>query len=163
MNEDSSYQHKLFAIGDLKSFKARLHLEDIVAFEATGNSNFLHRELRGLVSKIKVVNSKKFKVITKTCNKTDKNDSYVLAEFLSKDILLLSRVKSETHEDIASIVETRDKLVGNRTRIKNKVSNILNRKGIKLSSASMNSNKQLDKIMRYDLKSLFKIFSRGEL
>lgn len=154
LNEDGSYQHKLFGIGDLKSFKIGLSQDDHVAFEATGNSNFLYRELKGLVGTIGVVNTKKFKVITKSCNKTDKNDSFVLAEFLSKDILPTSRVKSEIHEDIASVVETRDKLVGNRTRIKNKVSNILNRKGIKLPRAALNSNKQLDRIVGLDLNEI---------
>ena len=62
LNEDGSYQHKLFGIGDLKSFKVGLSQNDHVAFEATGNSNFLYRELKGLVSTIRVVNTKKFKV-----------------------------------------------------------------------------------------------------
>ena len=145
--ENGVCESKMFLVSNLEQFKSTLKKTDYVSFESTGNSNFLYRELKGLVAEIKVVNTKKFKVITKSCSKTDKNDAYTLAEFLSKDILPESRIKNETYEDISSLLDTRERLVSSRTRLKNKISNLLNRKGIKLSKASLNSDKKLDGLL----------------
>jgi len=65
------YSFAEYGIYDLESFKRSLRPDDYVVFESTGNSNYLYRELSGLV-RCEVVNTKMFKVITKSCSKTDK-------------------------------------------------------------------------------------------
>jgi len=147
------YSFAEYGIYDLESFKRSLRPDDYVVFESTGNSNYLYRELSGLV-RCEVVNTKMFKVITKSCSKTDKNDSYTLAEFASKDILPKSRVKTELQEDLSSVLDTREKLVVARTTIKNKVSNLLNRKGIKLGKAKLISKKQYGRLLTLPLNEI---------
>lgn len=142
-----------YGIGDLESFKKSLLPDDYVVFESTGNSNYLYRELSGLV-KCEVINTKMFKVITKSCSKTDKNDSYTLAEFASKDILPKSRVKTELQEDLSSVLDTRERLVKARTVVKNKIGNLLNRKGIKLGKSKLVSKKQINTLLALPLNEI---------
>lgn len=151
-NSAKDYSFAEYGIYDVDSFKKSLLPDDYIVFESTGNSNYLYRELSGF--KREVVNTKMFKVITKSCSKTDKNDSYTLAEFASKDILPKSRVKTELQEDLSSVLDTRERLVTARTAIKNKISNLLNRKGIKLGKAKLISKKQMNRLLSIPLNEI---------
>ena len=68
-----------------------------------------------------VINPNQFKVISLSVKKTDKNDAKVLAEFLEKDRLPEVRMKNELQAKIASLTQTREKLVQLRTVLKNKI------------------------------------------
>ena len=68
-----------------------------------------------------VINPNQFKVISHSVKKTDKNDAKVLAEFLEKDLLPEVRMKNELQAKIASLTQTREKLVQLRTVLKNKI------------------------------------------
>ena len=64
--------------------------------------------------------------------KTDRNDARALAFFLSKDMLLETRPKTQAEGELASVTHTRDLLVKQRTRLLNKIHALHNRLGIKL-------------------------------
>ncbi len=85
-----------------------------------------------MVAKLVVVNTMQFKVITKSCKKVDKNDAKLLAEFLSKDMLPVALVKSILDDSLHSLVDSRNKFIELRTRLKNKIHNLLNRCVIKI-------------------------------
>ena len=80
---DETGKEKLrnWSIKQLKLFVARLNPEDEVAVEATGNSYLFCENLKVCGCKVAVVNPHQFKVISRSVNKTDENDTRVLACF----------------------------------------------------------------------------------
>lgn len=119
--EDGTYTFKKYPLKELEAFKSALRSDDHVAVEATGNSRYFHSEVSPLVAECVVVNTRQFKVISQSASKTDRNDARALAQFLSKGLLPLSRVKDEQHAQVNSLAQTRDRLVKLRTALLNKV------------------------------------------
>lgn len=77
-----------------------------------------------------VVNPRQLEVIKQSRAKTDKRDSYNLALYLSKGLLLPeARMKGEGLSQLSSLAQTRDKLVESRTQLKNKLHALLSRTG----------------------------------
>lgn len=131
---------------DLKSlpkFVSRLHADDEVAVEVTGNTRLFHDAVAPHVARVAVVNPFQFGVIRKSVKKTDEHDARALALFLSKDMLPEVRMKDQEHAEMASLAQTRDKLVKSRTTMKNKVNNLLSARGINLPKESLASEKGL--------------------
>lgn len=154
--EEGVYSYEEFAVNNIEHFKSKLLTTDKLAIEATGNSSFVYRHCVDLVAEIVIVNTMQFKVITKSCKKTDKNDAKLLAEFLSKDLLPKARVKTEVDDRLHSLVDSRAKFIGLRSELKNKIFNLLNRCGIKLPKASLNSDKGLTRVLAYAVDALVK-------
>ncbi len=152
--ENGEYSYEVLAVTEIDTFKAKLLPTDKLAIEATGNSNYVYRHCVELVSELVVVNTVQFKVITKSCKKTDKNDAKLLAEFLSKDMLPKSRVKEVLEDRLHSLVDSRNKFIELRTQLKNKVHNLLNRCGIKIKKTSLSSQKGLNKALGYEVDEL---------
>jgi transposase len=152
--ENEEYRYEVLAVTEIDTFKARLLPTDKLAIEATGNSSYVYRHCVNLVSDLVVVNTMQFKVITKSCKKTDKNDAKLLAEFLSKDILPRARVKDILDDRLHSLVDSRNKFIELRIQLKNKVHNLLNRSGIKIKKTSLTSQKGLNKALAYEVDEL---------
>ena len=119
-------------LSNLEKFSQRLKPSDEIAVEVTGNTRLFCDAVSVHVSRVVVVNPHQFKVISTSVNKTDDNDARRLALFLSKGLLPEVRMKEKTHAQIASLTQTRDKLVKLRTVLKNKINNILSANGINL-------------------------------
>ena len=83
------------SIADLERFARRLGKHAAVAVEATGNTWMFCQVLKKYAGRLVVVNPNRFKVISHSVKKTDKNDAKVLAEFLEKDLLPEVRMKDE--------------------------------------------------------------------
>jgi len=96
------------------------------------------------VGRIVVVNPRQFQVIRKSVNKTDRNDARALAFFLSKDMLPETRLKTVAEAELASLVQTRDTFVKQRTMLLNKIHALFNRHGIKLKKEGLGSKKRLE-------------------
>jgi hypothetical protein len=90
---NGKYLHRTFKINELDKFKATLLIDDELCFEATTNSAWFYRQCVDIVAKIVVVDTVKFKVISSSHHKTDKNDAKALALHLSKDMLPETKVK----------------------------------------------------------------------
>ena len=56
-------------------------------------------------------------------------------------------MKNKTHAQLASLTQTRDKLVKLRTTLKNKINNMLSAHGINLSRESLTSDRQLQSVL----------------
>ncbi len=136
-----------WSLSQLGKFTQRLRSDDELAVEVTGNTRLFHDAVSPHVSRVVVVNPSQFKVISSSVNKTDDNDARRLALFLSKDMLPEVRMKEKRHGQMASLAQTRDKLVKLRTALKNKINNILSAHGINLKKESLASDKGLKAVL----------------
>jgi transposase len=131
----------------LKAYAKTVKASDEVAVEATGNTRLFTEALKERGCRVVVVNPHQFKVISQSVKKTDEHDAKVLAEFLSKGMLPEVRMKDEVHARVASLAQTRDKLVKLRTTLKNKVNNLLAARGILMAKESLSSEKGLANVL----------------
>jgi transposase len=135
-----------WSIGSLSAFAKTVNTKDEVAVEATGNVRLFTQALKERGCRVVVVNSHQFQVISRSVKKTDEHDAKVLAEFLSKGMLPEVRMKDEMYARMASLAQTRDKLVKLRTTLKNKVNNLLAARGILIRKESLGSEKGLAEV-----------------
>ncbi len=137
------------SIKDLNGFASLLGPHTALAVEATGNTLMFCTELKHKVGKLVIVNPTQFKVISQSTKKTDKHDAKILAEFLEKDLLPEVRMKDDLQAKIASLTQTREKLVQLRTVLKNKVNNLLAARFIEIKREELSSEKGLLKALSY--------------
>lgn len=130
----------------LDQFCQSLDADDELAVEATGNTAWFCGEVRPCVGRIVVVNPRRFKVIRTSVKKTDKNDARALAFFLSRDMLPETRLKSTQESELASLTQTRDMLVKQRTMLLNGIHAMFVRHGMKLKKEGLSSKKRLREI-----------------
>jgi transposase len=152
--EDGSGDSREWSIHSLKAFAKTVKASDDVAVEATGNVRMFCAALKERGCRIVVVNPHQFQVISRSVKKTDEHDAKVLAEFLSKGMLPEVRMKDEVHARVASLAQTRDKLVKLRTTLKNKVNNLLAARGILLRKESLASEKGLAEVLASPVSEL---------
>ena len=117
-------EFKRYNLVDISRFKHSLCKTDKLAVESTGNSRWFVGQIKSFVAEVVVVNPKQFKVISSSTQKNDKEDSVLLALFLSKGMLPRVQMKDELTSQIQSLCHTRDKLIKLRTTLKNKIHNI---------------------------------------
>jgi len=145
-------QTRSWKLSQVKEFARTLKPSDELAVEATGNTRYFASMVREKVGRFVVVNPSQFKVISQSVKKTDRNDAETLALYLSKGLLPEVRMKDEAHAQMASLAQTRDKLVKLRTTLKNKIHNILCARGIVMPKEAFSSQAGLNKVlaMRFD-------------
>jgi transposase len=136
-----------YRLEQLPQFVRKLRPTDELAVEVTGNTRLFHNAVASHVAKVVVVNPTQFKLIRQSVKKTDPHDARTLAFYLSKDMLPEVRMKDTLHAQLASLTQTRDTLVKQRTALKNKVNNILSAHGINLRKESLASDVALDKVL----------------
>lgn len=141
-----SFETLSLSASDLERFCLSLDADDQIAIEATGNSAWFRDQVLPCAGRVVVVNPSQFKVIRKSVKKTDRNDAAALALFLAKDMLPETRVKSQDEGELASLTQTRDLLVKQRTRLLNKIHALHVRKGLKLKKESLGSKRGLTAI-----------------
>ena len=152
--EDGSGESREWSIRSLKAFAKTVKATDEVAVEATGNTRLFTEALKDRGCRIVAVNPHQFQVISRSVKKTDEHDAKVLAEFLSKGMLPEVRMKDEVHARVASLAQTRDKLVKLRTTLKNKVNNLLAARGILIRKESLSSEKGLAEVVAAPVSDL---------
>jgi transposase len=152
--EDGSGESREWSIRNLEVFAKRVKATDEVAVEATGNVRLFCAALKDRGCRIVVVNPHQFPVISRSVKKTDEHDAKVLAEFLSKGMLPEVRMKDEVHARVASLAQTRDKLVKLRTVLKNKINNLLAARGILIRKESLSSEKGLTEVLASPVSEL---------
>jgi transposase len=131
----------------LPQFVRKLRSTDELAVEVTGNTRLFYNAVVSHVAKVVVVNPTQFRLIRQSVKKTDPHDARTLAFYLSKDMLPEVRMKDTLHAQLASLTQTRDTLVKQRTALKNKVNNILSAHGINLRKESLASGVGLDRVL----------------
>jgi transposase len=113
----------------LPQFLKKLRAMDEVAVEVTSNTRLFYEAVAPHVARIVVVDANQFRVISQSVKKTDPNDARNLALYLAKGLLPEVRMKDQQHAQVASLTQTRDRLVKLRTALKNKVNNLLSARG----------------------------------
>ena len=136
----------------IAEFKKTLTPEDEIAVEATTNSTWFCHQVREHVARVVVVNTRAFKLITKSMKKTDKNDAKLLAYCLLKDMLPACRDKTQDQEDLKALTMARDQHVRARTTCINKITDLHVRNAIAVEG-SLKSKKNLEML---DLSSVNK-------
>lgn len=134
-------------IGELPRFLRTLRPDDEVAVEMTTNTRVFHDAVAPQVARVAVVNTNQFRVIAQSVKKTDRNDAETLALYLSKGLLPEVRLKEKAQAELASLTQSRDLLVKQRTALKNKVNNLFAARGKNLARETMSSERGLKRIL----------------
>jgi transposase len=157
LNPDESASLATFKMSQIENFQNQLRKSDAVAVEATGNTRFFVKQIKALVARVVVVNPSQFEVITKSTSKTDKHDAQALARFLSKGLLPEARMKDELTAQIASLCQTRDKLVKVRTTLLNKLHALENAQGRKAAREAFASEAALEKLLKQEWEPIQRV------
>jgi len=141
-----------YRLTHLPLFLRRLRPTDELAVEVTGNTRLFYDAVISHAARVVVVNPSQFRLIRQSLKKTDRHDARTLAFYLSKGMLPEVRMKDKLHAQIASLTQTRDTLVKQRTALKNKVNNILSAHGINLPKEAISGEKAFQEIlgMKFD-------------
>ncbi len=132
---------------DLPRFLNKLRPTDEIAVEITGNTRLFYDAVAEHVARVVVVDTNQFRVICQSVHKTDPHDARALALYLSKGLLPEVRMKSKQHAHLASLTQTRDTLVKQRSALKNKINNLLSARGLNLRKEALSSEKKLAEIL----------------
>jgi transposase len=138
----------------LSQFLKKLRATDEVAVEVTSNTRLFYDAVAPHVSRVVVVDPHQFRVISQSVKKTDPNDARNLALYLAKGLLPEVRMKEKEQAQVASLTQTRDRLVKLRTALKNKVNNLLSARGIELEKEELSSEKGLARVLLMDVEEL---------
>src|SRR6202521_1901030 len=139
---------------NLPVFVKKLRPTDEVAVEVTGNTRLFYEAVAPHVARVVVVDPNQFRVISHSVKKTDPNDARNLALYLAKGLLPEVRMKEKPQAEVASLTQTRDRLVKLRTAMKNKVNNLLSARGIELDKESLSSEKGLTWVLEQKVEEL---------
>jgi len=118
---DEGERRESWKLSEMANFCEQLTVEDEIAVEATGNTRWFCEQVKMHVKRVWVVNPREFQVIRQSVKKTDERDAESLARFLRAGLLPEVRLKSELAERVQSLQQTRERLVGTRTSLLNKV------------------------------------------
>jgi transposase len=145
---------KEWRLQQLPQFVKKLRATDEVAVEVTSNTRLFHDAVASHVARMVVVDPYQFRVISQSVKKTDPNDARNLALYLAKGLLPEVRMKEKEQAQVASLTQTRDRLVKLRTALKNKVNNLLSARGIELEKEELSSEKGLTRALAMEVEEL---------
>jgi transposase len=143
-----------WSLQQLPQFVKKLRRTDEIAVEVTGNTRLFYEAVSPYVARVAVVDPHQFRVISHSVKKTDPNDARNLALYLAKGLLPEVRMKAKEQAELASLTQTRDRLVKLRTALKNKVNNLLSARGIQLDKESLSSEKALTWVLEQKIEPL---------
>jgi transposase len=138
----------------LPQFVKKLRSTDEVAVEVTGNTRLFYEAVSPHAARVVVVDPNQFRVISQSVKKSDTNDARNLALYLAKGLLPEVRMKEKQQAQVASLTQTRDRLVKLRTALKNKVNNLLSARGIELEKEELSSEKGLRRALTMEVEEL---------
>lgn len=137
-----------YKLAELDKFKQSLRRTDLLAVEATTNTRFFCEQIAASVKRVAVVNPRQFEVIKRSSAKTDKRDAANLALFLSKGLLPEARMKDKEQAELSSLVQTRDKLVKQRTQLLNKLHAHMTAHGLRSKREAYASERGLARVLQ---------------
>jgi transposase len=120
------------------------------AFEAGGMARYFYKIVQGMdnTERIHVVHPYKFKVITESKNKNDKEDSKKLAKALQKDYLPYPvYIKSDKSRYLQILLGLRKRMVLTRAKIMNQTKSIMRSLGVKPTTRSLKSDRGFGKLI----------------
>jgi transposase len=146
-----------WALEHLARFVNKLRPSDEIAVEITSNTRLFYEAVRPHVGRVVVVDTNQFRVISQSVKKTDPNDARLLSLYLAKDMLPEVRMKDKQQAHLASLTQTRDTLVKQRSALKNKINNILSARGLNLAKEALSSEKKLAEVLSLPFDELVQV------
>lgn len=146
-----------WALEDLARFVKKLRVTDEVAVEITSNTRLFHDAVKPHVKRVVVAETNQFRVISQSVKKTDPHDARLLSLYLSKGLLPEVRMRDKELAQLASLTQTRDTLVKQRSALKNKVNNILSARGLNLAKEALSSEKKLQELLKLPFDEIVRI------
>jgi transposase len=146
-----------WALEALGRFVKKLRATDEVAVEITSNTRLFFDAVAPRVKRVVVVDTNQFHVISQSVKKTDPNDARLLSLYLSKNLLPEVRMKDKDLAQLASLTQTRDTLVKQRSALKNKVNNILSARGLNLAKEALSSDKKLAEVLELPFDEVVRV------
>jgi transposase len=128
-----------------------------VAVEITSNTRLFFDAAAPQVKRVVVVDTNQFRVISRSVKKTDPHDARLLSLYLSKNLLPEVRMKDKELAQLASLTQTRDTLVKQRSALKNKVNNILSARGLNLAKEALSSEKKLAEVLELPFDEIVRV------
>jgi transposase len=107
--------------------KKHLRPTDEVVLEATTNAWYLHDLLEPLVARVVVCHPPQVKLIAAAFVKTDKKDTMTLAKLLAVGMIPAVWVPPEHVRELRALINHRQRLIGQQTRLKNRLQSLLHR------------------------------------
>src|SRR5579859_2065516 len=156
LENDRTYMTE-WALEALARFVKKLRATDEVAVEITSNTRLFFDAVAPHVKRVVVVDTNQFRVISQSVKKTDPNDARLLSLYLSKNLLPEVRMKDKDLAQLASLTQTRDTLVKQRSALKNKVNNILSARGLNLAKEALSSEKKLAEVLELPFDEIVRI------
>ncbi len=151
LTEAEKPQTKTYSLEKMAEFIKELRLTDSVAVEATGNTNWFVEQIENQVGRVVIVEPRSFEVIRRSVKKTDERDSEALAHFLRAGLLPEARRRTPEQESVRSLAQTREKLIGLRTKLINQIHALLVRHGRKEKRERLTGGKGLAQVIeRYE-------------
>ena len=142
LSEDNKSQTETFALDQkgLARFKRRLRPEDKLAVEASANTFYFCRQIKGRVKEV-VVDTYRFAVIARSKSKTDKKDAFMLAQFLKMGWLPEVPIPSEHIQQLRHLLQARESMVKMLTQLKNMAHAALVRSGYAYGRAAFKAKR----------------------
>lgn len=135
----------------LLRFAEELTTDDSVALEVTTNAWAVADLIRPFVGHVFVSNPMKTKAIAEAKVKTDKVDAEVLAQLLRCDYLPSVWIPDEATRSLRQLTSRRERLVAERTRLKNRVQSVFASLLIPVPVTTLFSDTGLQWLTDYDL------------
>ena len=147
LTEADKTRTKTYSLEKISEFVTELTKTDLVAVEATGNTNWFVGRIENQVGRVVIVEPRSFEVIRRSVKKTDERDAAALARFLRAGLLPEARRRSAEQEAVQSLAATREKLVGLRTKLINQIHALLVRHGRKEKRERLTSKKGFQQVV----------------
>ena len=119
-----------------------------LSVETTGNARFFKNRMVVEGFEVIVVNTSKFKVITTSTKKNDRNDAYTLAYYLMKNMLPEAHLCDQESEELRRLLKTRSILVSSVVKIKNQIHGMMLGYGILTKGAQLQSQKKRQRLLK---------------
>jgi len=147
LSETEKPQIKTYSLAKMAEFIKELRPSDSVAVEATGNTNWFVSQIENRVERVVIVEPRSFEVIRRSVKKTDERDAEALANFLRAGLLPEARRRTPEQEAVRSLAQTREKLIGLRTKLINQTHALLVRHGRKEKRERLTGSKGLAQVI----------------
>ncbi len=132
-----------------EKFKLRMHefeqefgCEIDLAVETTGNARYFKNQMEAEGFVVLVVNTNKFKVISQSTKKNDRNDASTLAYYLYKEMLPESYLADQSSEELRRMLKSRSLLVSTVVKLKNQIHGMMLGYGITTKGGQLQSKKK---------------------
>jgi transposase len=119
-----------------------------LAVETTGNARYFKNRFEKEGFAVTVVNTNRFKVISESTSKNDRNDARTLAYYLYKDMLPQSHLCDQQSEEARRLLKARSILVSTQVKVKNQVHGMMLGYGVDTRHSQLQSKRKRQGLLK---------------